>query len=42
MHPDVIAHMDATNAGNRRNSSEVKVDIISTQQKDSVIWGGLM
>jgi hypothetical protein len=33
MHPDVIAHTDATNAGNRRTSSEVKVDIISRLQK---------
>jgi hypothetical protein len=33
MHLDVIAYTDATNAGNRHNLSEVKVDIISTQQK---------
>jgi hypothetical protein len=33
MHPDVIAHTDATNAGNRHNLSEVRVGIISMQQK---------
>ena len=33
-HPDVIAHTNATNAGNKRSFSEIKVDdMVLTQQK---------
>ncbi len=33
-HPDVIAHMDKTNAGNKSSFSEVKIDdTVTTQQK---------
>ena len=40
--PDVIAHTNATNAGNKHSFSVVKVDdAISTRQKDSVIWGDM-
>ena len=41
-HPDVIAHTNATNAGNKRSFSVVKVDDEFRQdEKGSVIWGDM-
>ncbi len=42
LHPDVIAHTDAMNLGNKRSFSVAKVeDTILTRQKSSVIWGDM-
>ena len=39
-HPDVLAQVDETDAGNKRKLSEKKADLLSARQKNSAMRGG--
>ena len=39
-HPDVLARVDATDAGNKQKISEKKADLLSARQKNSAMRGG--